>query len=170
MRKPIGIVFLGIAVVGASVAIPITVRNWPNLMDMRVSGEDRVKRAFDLSEEHVKSLCQGAALEYPPKRIFLRAFKLERELEVWGSNSATGQFTKIQTYRIAGQSGRLGPKRREGDLQDRTSLTGSTPRADSDFRSDSIIQIQAIKNGPTRTDPGATYSSTVTVAASDALP
>ena len=112
-----GIILLGMAVVAASVAIPITIRNWANLMDMRVSGEDRVKRAFGLAESDVQQLCKNAGLDYPPKRLFIRAFKQESELEVWGSNSIAGEFSKLQTYRIAGQSGKLGPKRREGDLQ-----------------------------------------------------
>jgi murein L,D-transpeptidase YafK len=117
MMKLGGIIALGIAVVAASVAIPVTVRNWPNLMDMRISGEDRVKRAFSLAEGEVKQLCKSAGVDYPPKRIFIRAFKHERELEIWGSNSIAGEFFKLQTFRVAGQSGTLGPKRREGDLQ-----------------------------------------------------
>jgi len=49
--------------------------------------------------------------------IAFRAFKAERELEIWGARSARGPYTKIATYRIAAMSGSLGPKLREGDLQ-----------------------------------------------------
>jgi len=47
--------------------------------------------------------------------IFLRAFKKERELELWVENK--GQFTLFDTYHIAGTSGAPGPKLREGDRQ-----------------------------------------------------
>ena len=49
--------------------------------------------------------------------IAFRAFKSERILEVWGSNTETGPFRLLETYPIAAMSGRLGPKRIQGDLQ-----------------------------------------------------
>ena len=47
--------------------------------------------------------------------IFLRGFKKERKLELWVKNK--GKFTLFETYHIAGTSGGLGPKLREGDGQ-----------------------------------------------------
>lgn len=55
-------------------------------------------------------------LKMPFKRVFLRAFKDERELEIWASNGA-GAMRLVQTYPIAAMSGGPGPKRQEGDLQ-----------------------------------------------------
>lgn len=49
--------------------------------------------------------------------VFLRAFKEERELEVWVRHRTTSRYEKFRTYRIAAQSGTLGPKQREGDGQ-----------------------------------------------------
>lgn len=49
--------------------------------------------------------------------VFLRAFKQEKELELWVRNQATGKFDLFRTYPIAGTSGTLGPKLREGDGQ-----------------------------------------------------
>jgi murein L,D-transpeptidase YafK len=49
--------------------------------------------------------------------IFLRAFKIGRRLEVWGRNQGAGPFQQLRTYRIAGTSGNLGPKRAGGDGQ-----------------------------------------------------
>jgi murein L,D-transpeptidase YafK len=49
--------------------------------------------------------------------VFLRAFKEEKELELWVCHRASGTFHLFQTYRIAAQSGVLGPKLAEGDGQ-----------------------------------------------------
>lgn len=49
--------------------------------------------------------------------IFLRAFKQEQELEVWVSDAEQKEFQHLLTYPICKDSGALGPKRKEGDLQ-----------------------------------------------------
>lgn len=55
-------------------------------------------------------------MAYPPEELYLRAFKHERELEVWAG--ARGKpLTKVKTYPFCAASGELGPKRRQGDLQ-----------------------------------------------------
>jgi len=46
----------------------------------------------------------------------VRAFKQERELEVW-AGAAGRPLVKVRTYPFCAASGELGPKRREGDLQ-----------------------------------------------------
>ncbi len=46
-----------------------------------------------------------------------RIFKEEEELEVWASNSASGELSLVATYGICAMSGDLGPKRTEGDFQ-----------------------------------------------------
>lgn len=48
--------------------------------------------------------------------VFIRAFKEERELEVFLQNDE-GTFELLRTYSIAAASGRLGPKLAEGDNQ-----------------------------------------------------
>lgn len=49
--------------------------------------------------------------------VFIRAFKRERELELFVRNRTTGKFDLFRTYKIAGMSGHLGPKLAEGDGQ-----------------------------------------------------
>lgn len=49
--------------------------------------------------------------------VFLRAFKEEKELELWMQPGGSGKFVHLRTYPIAGSSGRLGPKLTEGDRQ-----------------------------------------------------
>jgi hypothetical protein len=64
----------------------------------------------------VDRLFAKAHLDYPGK-LYLRAFKLEQELEVWGYSKKKKQYVLITTYPFTGFSGKLGPKREEGDDQ-----------------------------------------------------
>jgi murein L,D-transpeptidase YafK len=76
---------------------------------------DRVADARAAQGASVRALAQAQGLEAPVRQVYLRAFKRERELEVWGANG--GQMKLLRTYPVAGLSGALGPKRREGDGQ-----------------------------------------------------
>ncbi len=51
---------------------------------------------------------------YPPKTLFIRAFKQERELEIW---AGARKLRLIKTYPILAASGVLGPKLQRGDRQ-----------------------------------------------------
>lgn len=75
---------------------------------------DRVKSAYEEKAEVVKELLssKGISTNY---KLFIRAFKKERELEVWVTGSDTYQL--LTTYDFCTSSGKLGPKRKEGDLQ-----------------------------------------------------
>jgi murein L,D-transpeptidase YafK len=64
----------------------------------------------------LRSVCRANKVPYPPQNIFLRAFKQERELELW-ARSTSGVMKLLRTYPVAAASGGPGPKRREGDLQ-----------------------------------------------------
>lgn len=73
--------------------------------------EVRARRAAD-----VKALVEKAGLTYPVDEVYLRAFKKERQLELWASKR--GEPMKLlKTYAFCAASGELGPKRKEGDLQ-----------------------------------------------------
>ena len=53
----------------------------------------------------------------PGSAVFIRAFKEERELEMFLKNKKSGNYELFRTYPIAGMSGDLGPKLAEGDRQ-----------------------------------------------------
>ncbi len=76
----------------------------------------RVREAFASREAGAKALFARQGLPYPPARLFLRAFKRERALELWAAGPA-GPYAKATDYRICYFSGESGPKRREGDGQ-----------------------------------------------------
>ncbi len=62
------------------------------------------------------SACKRAGIDYPPRRVYLLAFKGERRLEVWGAD-ASGPYRRLHTYPVLAASGTAGVKRREGDRQ-----------------------------------------------------
>ena len=77
---------------------------------------DRVKIAKLRTDEAIRRMFKDSGLK-EPRYIYWRSFKLEDELELWGSDSASGQYKKIKTYKICKGSGDLGPKRKFGDMQ-----------------------------------------------------
>lgn len=80
------------------------------------AGSKRVDAARERRQAEIDRLFREAGVDYPPPRLFLRAYKLERELELWAAGEGQ-KFTLVKTYPVCTLSGRLGPKRREGDLQ-----------------------------------------------------
>jgi murein L,D-transpeptidase YafK len=77
--------------------------------------EPRVRAAFQQHEAAAKALFQDREVPYPPRQILLRAFKRERELELWALKDSA--FVLVKTYPICATSGEPGPKRQEGDEQ-----------------------------------------------------
>lgn len=63
-----------------------------------------------------QTLLQSNGLDTTQARIFLRAFKFEQTLEVWGQGPDQS-YVLLDSYPFCVNSGTLGPKRQEGDLQ-----------------------------------------------------
>lgn len=77
----------------------------------------RVEIAKDENENNLRKILRKKGIDYEQYEIYLRAFKLEEDLEVWAKNKAEDSFTFIKSYDFCTNSGKLGPKRREGDSQ-----------------------------------------------------
>ena len=75
----------------------------------------RVRRAWEGRAPRVASLFADVGVTAP--EVFFRVFKREQLLEVWARNRGQGTYTLLSTYPVCKLSGRLGPKRRQGDLQ-----------------------------------------------------
>lgn len=75
----------------------------------------RVQLAKIQTENNLSHLHQKNGVNYPPKSIYLRAFKQEQLLEIWATDAI--QFKFIKSYTFTAFSGKIGPKLREGDLQ-----------------------------------------------------
>ena len=75
----------------------------------------RLHAARSRSEPAIRASFAKVGVSYPAGEVFIRAFKRERELEVWARGD--GKFVKVATFPILAASGQPGPKRKEGDLQ-----------------------------------------------------
>ncbi len=77
----------------------------------------RVEIAQSEYENSLRKLLRKKDIDYEQCEIYLRAFKLEETLEVWAKNKSDETFRLMKTYDFCTNSGKLGPKRREGDFQ-----------------------------------------------------
>jgi len=77
----------------------------------------RVRQAYQDKESTVKSMFASRGLTFPPRELLLRAFKKEKTLEVWVSDSQASKLKLLNTYKFCSSSGSLGPKRKQGDGQ-----------------------------------------------------
>ncbi|MEW5738343.1 MAG: L,D-transpeptidase family protein [Myxococcota bacterium] len=83
---------------------------------LEAAGADKVKEVRQRRAADLQALVTAAGLSLPVDEVYLRAFKAERELELWAGKK--GQpLTLVKRYPFCAASGELGPKRREGDLQ-----------------------------------------------------
>lgn len=80
-------------------------------------GDERSRRAIAARSPVVAALFAQAGVPFPPAELLFRAFKRDRELEVWASASRGAPMAHVATYQVCAASGDLGPKRREGDRQ-----------------------------------------------------
>jgi murein L,D-transpeptidase YafK len=86
------------------------------LVALNAPAKDRVEAARRAKERAVAEAFRTAGVSWPPEELYVRAFKQERELEVWAG--ARGQpLRQVKTFRFCAASGDVGPKRREGDEQ-----------------------------------------------------
>ncbi len=69
------------------------------------------------TEDTLKKQFEKQKLIWPPKAMFIRSFKYDRQLEVWVKSNNKDGFKLFKTYRVCLQSGSMGPKRVEGDFQ-----------------------------------------------------
>ncbi len=77
----------------------------------------RVQKAYQEKWPDIESLLQKKNIPIEKAQFFLRAFKQEKELELWGKNRNEDQFQLIKKYNFCTSSGIPGPKRKEGDRQ-----------------------------------------------------
>ena len=83
-----------------------------NLYSQKIDGN-----FFDKNYQKLKIQFFNKNLTFPPKNVFIRVFKHERVLELWVVDSVCNQYKLFKTYKVCMNSGVLGPKRKEGDLQ-----------------------------------------------------
>lgn len=77
----------------------------------------RVREAYADKEKIVIKTLAEHSISRDSLRIYLRAFKTEKKIELWAKNSSDTAFKYIKEFPICEISGEIGPKRRYRDLQ-----------------------------------------------------
>jgi murein L,D-transpeptidase YafK len=75
---------------------------------------ERVREAKAYADSAWRNIFRSNHARYPPQQVYIRAFKYEKEFEVWVKD---GAWKLAKTFTICKLSGKLGPKRLEGDRQ-----------------------------------------------------
>jgi murein L,D-transpeptidase YafK len=77
----------------------------------------RVREAYSDKEKMVAKNLAAHSLSRDSLRIYLRALKTEKKIEVWAKNVCDAAFILVRELPICELSGDVGPKRRSHDLQ-----------------------------------------------------
>lgn len=83
----------------------------------RQLSSSRVSDAYKKFNDTLARQFTKKGVSYPPKDVYIRAFKSQNLMELWARNNETAPYTLIKTYPICAISGQLGPKRIKGDRQ-----------------------------------------------------
>ena len=112
MRSLLASLFL---IVCACSAYPLRAQDAP-VSDTPLPGPQRAKAAAARVRPHLTHDLSEKGLHFGDP-VYLRAFKEESELEMWVKNRSSGKYEYFRTWKVAAQSGELGPKLAEGDRQ-----------------------------------------------------
>lgn len=77
----------------------------------------RVKNAKEEKDFTLRHFFESKGLPYEVKNVYLRAFKQEGIMEVWIQQDVSSDYIKLKEYLFCESSGKLGPKRKQGDEQ-----------------------------------------------------
>lgn len=77
----------------------------------------RVREAFQQKEKLLNELLNSKKISPDKAEIFVRIFKSDRLIEIWGKNKTDDKFKFLCQYVFCASSGGLGPKRKQGDNQ-----------------------------------------------------
>ncbi len=78
---------------------------------------ERVQAAFEAKGSLVSEKLRMNGIQPEQLNILIVAYKEEKILEIFAKNKADKQYKKLVDYPICQQSGHLGPKWKQGDLQ-----------------------------------------------------
>ncbi len=78
---------------------------------------EKVAAAYKTKGDSALLAYKNAGLDLNTLNIYIRAFKKEQIVEVWGKDKNKRAYTLLKTYTFCKSSGKLGPKRKAGDNQ-----------------------------------------------------
>ncbi len=90
--------------------------NSPSFRETQLSFT-RVREAYAGKEKIVIKTLGEHSISRDSLRIYLRAFKTEKKVELWAKNISDSTYILIKKFPICDISGDVGPKRRYKDLQ-----------------------------------------------------
>jgi len=90
--------------------------NAPSFKDVQMNFT-RVREAYADKEKTVLKNLDKHSISRDSLRIYLRAFKAEKIIELWAKNASDSVFVPVREFPICDISGYAGPKRRYRDLQ-----------------------------------------------------
>jgi murein L,D-transpeptidase YafK len=99
------------------ICLPLFSYSQPFDESASASGKKKTVTASSKGVDTVKKEFMSKGIEWPVRYIYLRAFKLEKELEIWVKTDPVEPFQFLKSYKICATSGTFGPKRKEGDKQ-----------------------------------------------------
>ncbi|MEM7102427.1 MAG: L,D-transpeptidase family protein [Bacteroidota bacterium] len=91
-------------------------KNYPAFKDKQL-GFERVRIAYLDAKENVTSSLRKNGIEGDGFELFFRIFKQEEAMELWVKPQNGEKFSLLKTYPFCNNSGKPGPKRKQGDLQ-----------------------------------------------------
>lgn len=77
---------------------------------------ERVREAYQQKFDGVADNLAEKGLDVGSFELYIRAFKEEQELELW-ARSSDSEYQLVEVFNICQSSGKLGPKRKQGDYQ-----------------------------------------------------
>jgi len=77
----------------------------------------RIREAYNAKEKVVSKALTEHSILRDNLQIYLRAFKIEKKIELWGKNTCDSAYALIKEFPICEISGEIGPKRCSHDLQ-----------------------------------------------------
>jgi Uncharacterized protein conserved in bacteria len=77
----------------------------------------RVREAYAEKKNGILKLLDNKSIKIDELEVYLRAFKFGQKIQLWGKNKSDEKFKLIKEYKVCRKSGKLGPKRKQGDLQ-----------------------------------------------------
>ena len=89
----------------------------PNSIRDKQLNYTRVREAYAEKEKIVTKTLKDHSIPRESVRIYLRAFKTEKIIELWAKNASDSAFLLVKQFPICEVSGDIGPKRRHRDLQ-----------------------------------------------------
>ncbi len=78
---------------------------------------ERVRTAFSNKDKFIAKVLKDNDIKIEELNILIVSYKAEKELDIYAKKKNETAYKKILSYTICSSSGKLGPKRRQGDNQ-----------------------------------------------------